>query len=146
MTRPRLATMTCVVSAMLTFAAFAGEPAKPDPRLGEEVDRICFASTINGFRTIDGADNVVVLEKGVRDDYRVELSGLCTARTLNFAQSVAIDSRPAGGCVTRGDVLVFSGSAFFDDRPIDRTRCFITRINKWNEKAAQAQPADPPKQ
>lgn len=142
----RAALAAAIISTALAPGASAGEPAKPDPRIGDEVDRICFASTINGFRTIDGADNVVLLEKGVSDLYRVELSGLCTARVLDFAQSVAIDSRPRGGCVTRGDTLIFSGSAFFNDRPIDRTRCFITRINNWDEKAAAPQAGDSPKQ
>lgn len=137
MSRLLFATMAWVVSVSSTSVALAGEPDAPDSPIGEEVSQICFAQSINGFRTIDGVDNVVVLEKGVRDAYRVELSGLCKARTLSFAQSVAIDRRPAGGCVTRGDVLVFSGSAFFNDRPIERTRCVVTRIDKWIERAGE---------
>lgn len=137
MSRLLHATMAWVVSASSTSVASAGEPDTPDSRIGEEVSQICFAQSLNGFRTVVGVDNVVVLEKGVRDALRVALSGLCTARTLSFAQSVAIDSRPAGGCFTRGDVLVFSDSAFFYDRPIERTRCVVTRIDEWNERAGE---------
>ena len=137
----RLAVVTALATAAVFSAASAGEPGKPDPRIGEEVNQICFARSINGFRTIDGVDNAVLLEKGVRDVYRVALSGLCNERRLSFAQSVAIVSRPSGGCLTRGDTLVFSDSAFFEDRPIERARCIVTGINAWNDKAGEAEAA-----
>ena len=57
-----------------TAQADAG-PAKADPRLGPEVDRICFQRSINGWSTIDGDDDAIVLRRSVRDDYRVEVTG-----------------------------------------------------------------------
>ena len=145
MVRPLLVAIACkaaVTSALIASAAFAAEPAAPDPRRGEEVDHICFASTIDGFRTLKGVDDAVLLERGVNDWYYVELVGTCSESQLRFAQSVAIVSRPSGGCVTRGDTLVFSDSAFFNDRPIERNRCVIRRIYKWDEKVL-APPSGP---
>ncbi|MBY0423717.1 MAG: hypothetical protein K2Q06_15540 [Parvularculaceae bacterium] len=126
-------------ASLFASNAFAEDPAKPvDPRLGEAVSSICFAGNINGFRTLKGEDDVVILERGVRDFYRVGLTGMCTASVLASAQAVAIQSRPAGGCLTRGDTLEFSTSAFFSDRSIERTRCVVTSIHKWNPDVAKA--------
>lgn len=136
-----------LAACIAPVAALADDAAKPDPRRGEEVGQICFARSIDGFRTVKGVDDAVLLERGVNDWYYVELIGMCSERQLRFAQSVAIVSRPSGGCVTSGDRLVFSDSAFFSDRPIERNHCTIRRIYKWNEDAAapdESQPADTP--
>lgn len=146
MIRPLLVTMACnaaLASALVASAAFAGEPAGPDPRLGPEVDRICFTRSIDGFRTLKGVDDAVLLERGVNDWYYVELIGMCSESQLRFAQSVAIVSRPSGGCLTSGDTLIFSDSAFFNDRPIERNRCTVRRIYKWDEKAPAPGEAKP---
>lgn len=123
-------------TAVLT-AACAAVPAQPDddvaaiadPRLGAEVDSICFAGTINGWRTVEGDDEAVILTKGVSDDFRVAVSGPCSASDFRFAQTIGIESRPGGGCVTRGDVLLVESAGDFVNR------CFITRINRWDEDA-----------
>lgn len=121
-------------AALITGAAFANhheseEDAAPDPRIGEKVDRICFGSSINGWKSIKGQDNVVLLEKGVNDWYYTELSGACRSSTLRSALSIGIDSRPAGGCVTRGDAIIVN------DGPGFTQRCFITGIYKWDKDA-----------
>ncbi|MDZ7626955.1 MAG: DUF6491 family protein [Parvularculaceae bacterium] len=116
------------------LTAFAGE-ATADPRLGAEVDRLCFARDIRNFRTIDKEDDAVLLERGVNDWYKATLSGACNFNQLRFAQSVAIDERPRGGCITRGDVLVFSDSAFGDFRFPNATRCIIAEIYRWDPQA-----------
>lgn len=120
--------------ALQAGPAFADE-AKPDPRLGEEVDRICFSRNISNFRTIDGEDDAALLERGVNDWYKTTLAGACNYNQLRFAQSVAIDDRPRGGCITRGDALVFSDSAFGDFSFPNATRCIITEIYRWDPKA-----------
>lgn len=113
-----------------TLAAQQAEAA--DPRLGERVDRICFADSISGFRVPDGYSNAVVLTRGARDRYLVELSGP-GLNSLKFAQAFGIDSR-GGGCLTRGDRLVFSDSVFSKDR-LSRTSYVITAIYRWDDKA-----------
>jgi hypothetical protein len=110
------------------------EPGGADPRLGAAVDRICFSRDINNFQTIDDEDDAVLLERGVNDWYKVTLAGACDYNRLRFAQSVAIDERPRGGCVTRGDALVFSDSAFGDFSFPNATRCIIDEIHRWNPK------------
>jgi hypothetical protein len=117
---------------MATFAEKPAESAadpRPDSRIGPEVDRICFASTIDGWKEAKGFDDAVLLERGVNEWYLVDLSGACRARDFRFAQTIGIESRPAGGCVSRGDViLVESGGGFMN-------RCFISKIRKWDDDA-----------
>lgn len=100
-----------------------------DPRLGAEVDRICFGRNINGWKPVKGEDDVVLLERGVNDWYRVELIGACDERLFRFAHKIGIESRPAGGCVTRGDVIIVEDAGDFV------RRCHIRRIYEWDDKA-----------
>jgi len=108
------------------IAAFKG-----DPRLGEEVSKICFNRSIDGFS--ENTDRTVVLTKGVNKDHIVEVSRGC--RDLKFAQSIAVDSRSS--CVTRGDYLLVSDSAFsLDNRTgMGPDRCYIQKMHKWDKKA-----------
>jgi hypothetical protein len=118
-------------------AAFAGEETADESRAGEEVGRICFGRDINNFKAIEGEDDAILLERGVNDWYKVTLVGACSYRELRWAQSVAIEQRPAGGCVTSGDYLVFSRSAFGDFSFPNATRCAISEIYKWDPDAAE---------
>ncbi|MEK7265203.1 MAG: DUF6491 family protein [Pseudomonadota bacterium] len=122
--------------AGLSVSAAAAESGKADPRLGEQVDRICFGRNINNFKTIEGEDDAILLEKGVNDWYKATLIGACNYSQLKWAQAVAIDQRPAGGCVTPGDYLIFSRSAFGDFSFPNTTRCAISEIYRWNPDAA----------
>jgi hypothetical protein len=136
-----------VVAAAAFFAAEAAadeEAAADDARVGEEVGRICFGRDINNFKAIKGEDDAVLLEKGVNDWYKATLIGPCSYRQLRWAQSVAIASRPAGGCVTPGDVLVFSRSAFGDFSFENTTRCAIADIYRW-DPAAEGDDDDEPR-
>ena len=128
-------------AALVTGAACASyhegeEDAGPDPRIGEQVDRICFGSTISGWKDIKGQDNVVLLERGVNDWYYVTLSGNCRSSSLRSALSIGIDSSPAGGCVRKGDVIIVKDSPGFTNR------CFIKEIYKWDEDAAMDDAAE----
>lgn len=101
-----------------------------DVRLGEEVDRICFASNIDSFEQTDR--RTVVVEEG-NDHYLIEVFGSC--HNLRVAQSLAIDT--TGSCLRRGDALLVSDSAFgFNKRDAHTTsRCTISRIYDWDPKA-----------
>ena len=105
--------------------------AKADPRIGPEVNRICFQRSINSWRTIDGDDDAILLRRGVNDLYRVEYTGACSASDFRFAETIGIVGRPAGGCLTRGDRLLVEGPGDFVNR------CLITQINEWNEDAGE---------
>lgn len=134
--------LACVAAGLATSASASGKKDKdktPDPRIGDKADRICFQRNIHNFRTLKGVDDAVLLETNVNDWYYVELLGACNSHDLQFAQSVAIKSRPAGGCVSRGDDLIFSDSINFRHR--DSTQnirsCVITGIYKWNPDAGK---------
>ena len=111
------------------FAEEEGEAAGPDPRLGQEVNRICFPRNIRDWRTVKGEDNVVLLERGLNDWYRVEVVGPCNYRALRFTQTIALESRPSGACVSAGDTITLLDSTGFE------RRCAITQINIWDEDA-----------
>ncbi len=118
-----------VLAAGSAVAEAREDPAKPDPRIGEEVNRICFARNIDSWKEIDGEDRAILLQTGVRNWHRVELSAGCRSRDFRFAHWIGIDSRPAGGCVTPGDAIIVDTNG-----PFTR-RCIITKINKWDETA-----------
>lgn len=98
-------------------------PRTVDIRQGEEVKRICFASSINGWREIKGERQSVILTKGVRDEYRLDLSGICdVSRAMN---NVATRTR-GSSCLSRGDeIIIADGLSGLD-------RCFIKKIYTWN--------------
>jgi hypothetical protein len=126
--------MSAIALAAAAAAApvFAGDKkpgADPDPRIGKEVDRICFQSTINGWRAVKGEDDVVLLERGVNSWYRVELLGACDYRLFRSALAIGIDSSPGGGCVTRGDRIIV------EDGPGFERSCVITHMYEWDEDA-----------
>ncbi len=125
----------------LLIGPASAEGEEADPRQGEQVDSICFGRNINNFETIDGVDDAILLEKSVNRWYKAELVGACSYRQLKWALSVAIDQRPAGGCVRPGDRLIFSSSAFGDFSFQNTTRCVITEIYEWDPDAT-AEDAD----
>lgn len=141
MVKTSLFILSALAAAGFSAAAAGGKGDAPDKRQGEEADQICFARTISSFRTIDKVDDAVLLERGVNDWYKVDLIGACDHRRLRFAQSVAIDQRPAGGCVSRGDQLIFSDSVFGEFTFQNSTRCVIGKIYRWDEKADDAEEA-----
>jgi hypothetical protein len=101
-------------------------------RQGKEVDRICFASQINGWRELS-RDSILV-EKGVNDWYQLDLSGTCEPD--NAFDAIAVRTRPAGSpCLTKGDSI----QTF--DAPI-KGSCFIRSIHEWDDKAEVAGAAD----
>ncbi|MBL4664612.1 MAG: hypothetical protein JKY23_01415, partial [Nitrospinaceae bacterium] len=99
-----------------------------DYRIGEEVDRICFGRNINGWKTVDRLDDVILLKQSVNHWYYVELLGGCRYSALRSALSIGIDSRFSGGCIRSGDTIIIEDSAF----PL---RCTVQHIYEWDEDA-----------
>lgn len=103
--------------------------ARPDTRVGADVNNICFIRNIRNWREADGYPDAVLLERTLNDWYLVELTGACRSQDFRFALTIGLDSRPAGGCITRGDaILVRSGGGFVN-------RCLISDIKEWDEDA-----------
>jgi hypothetical protein len=101
-------------------------------RQGAEVDRICFTSNINGWSEL-GRD-AILLERGVNDWFKVDLTGTCDPEWA--FNTIAISSRPAGSsCLTRGDRI------HTDDRDIPGV-CYVQSIYEWDE-TKEPEPAAP---
>lgn len=127
---PLIAAATIAASVSVAFAEET-ETDAVDPRIGEEVSQICFVRSIDNWRGIKGEDDVILLEKGVNDWYRVELFGFCNSFDIRTADFIALDTFGASSCLSRGDTIIlkeFGGSGFDD-------RCRISRIYEWNEDA-----------
>ena len=137
-----LRTTAVILTSTLTLAACQSIPGNPspsgmaayadDPRLGEPVDRICFAFSIDGFS--NNERNTVVLREG-RDEYMVEVFGACP--DLEYAQSIGIDA--VTGCVTRSDAIIVGHVP--GGTGMGPQRCLIKDIRKWDPKAEK--PAEP---
>jgi len=100
--------------------------AKPDPRQGKEVQQICFNQQIRNWRENDRKS--VIVEKGVRDEYKLDLIGACEPQ--DAFTSIGLVSRVGGGsCLSRSDKLVtdsrFDGS------------CSIQHIYEWHKDAGK---------
>ena len=135
----RFATLTAAAAAALAACSSAPADEEPaewmsDARLGEKVDRICFKSSVDSFRS--HTDSTVIVEKGVNDEYLIETMGRC--QDLDFAQSLSFDTFPGSGCITRGDSIYAYDSAFGPDRTDPPSiRCPISAIYEWDEEAAE---------
>ena len=127
------ATSTVSAQQERGIAAFAD-----DVRLGEEVNKICFNRNIDGFS--NNTRDTVVLSAGPSKDYIVEVRGICP--NLRYAQSIGIDTSQS--CVTRGDYLVVSESAFPSgtSSAMSPDRCLIDKIYKWDKRAKETKDVD----
>ena len=131
-------------TALFAIAACTSQPEpgedereawRTDARLGEQVDRVCFASNIDSFRM--ATRNSVVVEEGVNDEYLIETVSSCY--DLDNANSLSFDTFPGSGCVTKGDSIYAFRSAFGPSRSdIAPVRCPIKAIYEWNEDAIDA--------
>ena len=110
--------------------ARADEVFANDIRRGEIVDRVCFASNIDSFG--ETTRRAVVVREG-RDRYLIETFGGCF--DLDWAQSLAIDS--FSSCLTKGDRIFASDSAFGFDKQDLRQSCRIKAIYEWDPDATE---------
>ena len=110
-----------------------------DPRLGEKVSSICFASSIDGFSMNERTS--VVLREG-RKEYLVEVFGTCL--DLENALAIGIDSTTS--CLSKSDALIVSSSLTGSGIGAGPQRCMIQEIYAWNadaeQTAAEALPAE----
>ena len=107
-----------------------------DARLGEQVDRICFSSSIDNFRA--PSRDTVIVEKGVNDEYLIQTFGNCYY--LRNAQELSLDTFGGSSCLSKGDAIFAYDSVFGPDKTdIGPVRCPIKAIYEWNEDAAEAE-------
>jgi hypothetical protein len=133
-----LLTVTACATATTPEALEARERAKAeavfadDPRRGDEVKRLCFASQIDSFgETTKRA--VVVREGG--DHYLIETFAGCF--DLDWAQSLAIDS--ATSCLSKGDRILAFDSAFVRHDDVSHPQsCRVKTIYEWDRDAEES--------
>ncbi len=106
------------------------EFSEQDPRIGEEVKRVCRGSGIDGFG--ETTRNTVVVSTGVKKQHLLKVAGGCF--NLQNAQSISFDQHSS--CLSRGDSLLAYENAFgpshTDPRPI---KCIITNIYEYDMDA-----------
>lgn len=125
-----VAAATVALLAACTTPPTEMADAKPDPRQGEEVRSLCFTDQIRNWREHDSRS--VIVDRGVRDEYKLDLIGTCRPQDAFF--SIGLVSRGASSCLSSGDKLVTDSR--YNDGP-----CSIRRIYKWNENAKPAEAA-----
>lgn len=115
--------LLALLSACTSLPPESNREIEVSPRQGEAVKQICFASSINGWREVDGERSSVILTKGVSEEYKLDLSGICD---LTYAfNSIATRTR-GSSCLTRGDDIIFN------DGLSGINRCMIKKIYTWN--------------
>lgn len=137
-------TLAAAMFALAGCASTTDTEAKPqgiakfadDPRLGEEVDRICFASNIDSFG--DNTRDTFTVREG-RDSYLIEVFGACPA--LQHAVTMRIDASMS--CLRNGDHVIVSDSLTGGgNHPFSTSRCLVKSIHKWDPKASEADTKD----
>jgi hypothetical protein len=127
-----IAVTGCASTAGTEPKAKGVEKYADDPRLGEEVDRICFASNIDSFG--DNTRDTFTVREG-RDYFLIEIFGSCPA--LQHAMTMRMDS--AMNCLTSGDHVIVSDSlTTSSSTPFSKARCMVKSIYKWDPKAGEA--------
>lgn len=115
-----------------------------DPRLGEQVDRICTGRSITRFS--DVSEHALVVRAGRDRHYLIETAGACEGQEQT--RRLAFDQFST--CLAPGDRILSSNTApqtsrslQFEPREMRRSGhgCQITAIYSWNPDAARA-PAD----
>ena len=112
-----------LIASCTSTEATDPKPELVDVRQGEQVNQICFASSINGWREVKGQRHSVIVTKGVKDEYKLNLSGVCDVSKAMM--NIATRTR-GSSCLTRGDeVIVTTGFSGVN-------RCFIKQIYQWD--------------
>lgn len=135
--------LALLLPALLLTACASAPDAEPrirgaeqfadDPRLGEPVNKICFASRIDSFG--ETTRDTVVVEEG-RDHYLLVTHGTCF--NLRNAQRLGIKASDAT-CLRTGDRITVSDSLFNTMRnSLDTSTCTIREIYEWDPKATAA--------
>lgn len=133
-----LLTVTACATATTPEALEARERAKAeavfadDPRRGDEIKKLCFASQIDSFG--ETTKRAVVVREG-RDHYLIETFPGCF--DLDWAQSLAIDS--ATSCLSKGDRILAFDSAFVSKDDIRQQQsCRVKTIYEWDRDAEES--------
>ena len=123
-----------MVSALLTGCATTQDdkakiPLDSDPRVGEEVQQVCFIRDLDGWQNVDNDSKAVILRMNNGETFKLKLKGSCYP---NFASlNLAVKTRSSSGCFSPGDKVKTDG----DVPGGSGSECIVTSIHKWDEKA-----------
>jgi hypothetical protein len=113
-------------------------PLDNDPRIGDEVRRVCFTSSVRSWKDVDNDRRGLILVMNNRDEYKLKLSPGCDPQWA--MSNIAIFSRN-GSCLARGDRIKTDA-----DMSRFAPGCTVTAINEWDPdavKKAEQQAAEP---
>lgn len=131
---PKIISAGCAALAIAACSTAANTQAKadakPDPRQGAEVKQVCFSQQIRNWRTVKEDRRAVIVEKGTKDEYKLDLIGTCQPQDAFL--NIGLVSRVGGGsCLSTGDKLV-------TDARYNDGDCLISRIYEWHKDAPGA--------
>lgn len=136
--RISLARAALGTTALLILAACASSEEKAptyaspqdDPRVGEEVNRVCFTRSISGFSEWNRGEGLI-LRTQRQERFLATFIGPCfpadSALRIGFPNQF-------GGCLSRGDDLIVSSRIFPSrrDTAFDTDRCRINKIYAYD--------------
>ena len=105
----------------------AGIPLDSDPRIGAEVNQVCFTRNIHSWNKVDNDRQALILEMNNRETYKLKLGGGCDPDWAMV--QIAVITRGGANCFSSGDRIRTDG----DMRGM---ACMILKINKWDADAA----------
>lgn len=106
-------------------------PLDADPRIGEEVNQVCFTRSIDSWNDVDNDRNAVIIKMSNREYYKLKISGGCDPQWA--MTTIAVISRGGSGCYSRGDRIKTDADPFRGYG----SACVITAINKWYPEAVR---------
>ncbi|NOX82644.1 MAG: hypothetical protein GXP06_06600 [Alphaproteobacteria bacterium] len=121
----RLASILAPVALVVTVTAMPAFALEKD-RIGPEVKKICFSSTLDRWRAVEGEDGVILVDRRVNDWYRVTVNAGCTESIIRRASYLRIETTPGSSCLKYNDRITAVDSGGFE------YQCHIKKINKWD--------------
>ena len=123
-----------MVSALLTGCAMVQDdkakiPLDSDPRVGEEVQHVCFVRDLDGWRNVDNDRKAVILRMNNGDTFKLKLIGGCDPSFADL--NLVVKTISKSGCYSPGDKVKTDGD-------ISRgygAECKVTSIHKWDAQA-----------
>jgi hypothetical protein len=138
-----LITLLFMVPTLLTGCA-AKIPLDSDPRIGEEVQQVCFVHNLISWQDVGNDRKAVILRVNNGESFKLKLSDDCNPNFGNLP--LAVITHRGSNCFSRGDRVkavgyMSRGQGF---------GCIVTSIHKWDakavsktEKAEQYPPTNP---
>ena len=123
-----------MVSALLTGCATTQDdkakiPLDSDPRVGEEVQQVCFIRDLDGWQNVDNDRKAVILRMNNGDTFKLKLIGGCDPGFADL--NLVVKTSSGSGCYSPGDKVKTDGD-------ISRgygSECKVTSIHKWDAQA-----------